>query len=344
MTAADPAGHTATQSAEFSVVQSAAQRSEAMPLAAAASTPGKLSGTPAAGNAAAPLRSVLDWSPTEIVKAIPELKGFQPAASQDDLASTLQKVGDKVDGFLRDFPNTTCVEEIRQQRFDDEGPPPAGIAGMPYIDERGKTKLGYEEELGGSLARTFRYLALLPQDKTFVGLVEYRTDSKGRIVEPERVPGTEQMVTRGFVSMPLVFHPHYRAGSDFRYLGRQALNKSDAHVIAFVQRPDASALSGRVTFESRSASVLFQGVAWIDFASFQVLAMRTWLVEPQALLGLASLNTEVSFAEVSFKKDSLRVWLPQEVVVALQRRGKTLRNRHRYSHYKLFTVEAEERR
>ncbi|HTV54406.1 MAG TPA: hypothetical protein VMI06_05770, partial [Terriglobia bacterium] len=60
-------------------------------------------------------RSVLDWSPAELVRAIPELRKLQPATGQQSLPSILANVGSNVAAFFRNFPNTTSVEQVQEE-------------------------------------------------------------------------------------------------------------------------------------------------------------------------------------------------------------------------------------
>ena len=60
------------------------------------------------------VRSVVDLTPAEMRRVYPELKTLDPAVGQEDLGPILQKVGDQVEAFIRDFPNTASVEEVRK--------------------------------------------------------------------------------------------------------------------------------------------------------------------------------------------------------------------------------------
>ncbi len=53
-------------------------------------------------------------------------------------------------------------------------------------------------------------------------------------------------------------------------------------------------------------------------------------------------TTDVHFAEVQFTESRLKPWLPREVAVTVAWEGRTFRNLHRYSDFKLFNVETQE--
>lgn len=49
------------------------------------------------------------------------LNGLQPAKGQEELASILDKLGQRVEAFFRDFHNTTSQEEIHQEILHRNG-------------------------------------------------------------------------------------------------------------------------------------------------------------------------------------------------------------------------------
>ncbi len=251
-------------------------------------------------------------------RELPELKGLEPAENQDELPGLLQKVGKSVEAFFRDFANTTSIEEI--------------IRGQLY------SRAGMRE----IRTRRFFYLALARPNQRGPGLEEYRTDKKGRRIDP--VVEGAGFTTKGFTSHPVFFHPSERSGSAFRYLGRETLKGRETAVIAFAQRPQKARSVGQFEIGSAFVLTMVQGVAWVDPATFQVVRMRTDLLAPRPDIGLERLTTEVRFGQVNFKGTSTSVWLPLEVVVTVKWRDRTFRNRHRYSNFRLFKVETEEKR
>jgi hypothetical protein len=87
-----------------------------------------------------------------------------------------------------------------------------------------------------------------------------------------------------------------------------------------------------------------QGLAWIDSQSYQITRLRTDLLKPLPELKLERETTEIAFGEVRFKGRAEGFWVPQQVTVTVDWNGKHLRNEHRYSEFKLFNVEAVEKR
>ncbi len=264
------------------------------------------------------VQSVASEPLPSLVQAIPELKGLQPATSQHDLASILQKTGEGVKAFFNSFQNTASVEQIREERLAKDG------------------------KIADALDQKFQYLLLTRPEKWGLGLEEFRTNSSG---ERASITGLDSglMLTSGFASASLVFHPDYQAGATFRYLGMEKLNGHECHVVAFAQLPAKAQMVERFNTESGSVLVLFQGLAWIDAGNFKIVRLRTDLLKPQTKVRLQRQTTEISYDPVQFKQVASAVWLPSEVAVTLQWAGKTFHNEHRYSDFKLFNTQTQEK-
>jgi len=259
-------------------------------------------------------KTFVDMTPAELAQAVPELKHVQPAESQDMLPQILQRVGATVAVFFDDFPNTTCNEHVTSM---------VGTAlqtGALHYDNK------------------YNYVALAQAGDEKGLLREYRTDAKGDQVRPV---AKNRVVTLGFVTLSMHFHPDYQADSRFRYLGREAMEKQDTYVVAFAQRPAVARQTQSVQFFGQSGIVFLQGVAWIDPASFRILRLDTDIQEPELNVGLLKETTQVLYSEVRFTQGGKTLWLPREVTVRGQLYRYRFNNRHRYSGYRLFTVETK---
>ena len=261
-------------------------------------------------------KSHVDQSVENLALTVPELKGLEPAKDQQQLASILAAVGKNVDEFFRNFQSTISLEQIHQEKLRNNG------------------------EVGETLDQKFDYLCLTPAEKWGPSISEYRADSSGRPATPH---GLEHgfMLTSGFASASLVFHPAYQPDAVFRYLGRQNVTGRDTFVIAFAQQPAKARIIGEFRSGDTSATIYSQGIAWIDAENFQIVHLRKDLLAPVPELSLEKQTTEIDFGEVSFKDPPGTFWLPREVKVAVDWNGKRLFNRHEYSDFKHFNVESK---
>jgi len=259
--------------------------------------------------------SFVDIPEEELVHRLPELKKLKPVGSQDLLPLILRKVGANVAVLFSSFPNVTCREEVTEQRVTAAG------------------------AMHDEIYQDFRYLALAGPDKINVGFKEYRTDSKGRPLQRQGLD-SGYLITEGFVSLPLHFHPSYQHESTFRYLGQEVIGKQATEVVAFAQTPSTHRRE-RFIISGDSVSLLTQGVAWIDAANNQIVRMRTDLRAPEPEIRLDAQTTRIKFAEVRFKGRSPGLWLPRDVEVETRCYGIMFRNTHSYSQFKLFSVQTK---
>ena len=260
-------------------------------------------------------KTFVDMTPAELATQVHELKHLTPASSQEMLPEILQRVGAAVADFFESFSNTTSTEHLSST-----------------VDIPGERRdLHYDAKLN--------YVALVKTGGDKTRLEEYRTNPKGKVVE---LLSLQTVVSLGFVSMTVHLHPSYQPDSRFSYLGREKVERQDAYVVAFAQRPGVARRRSQVAFSGRTANELVQGVAWIDPVNFRVLRLRTDLEQPDPTVSLARETTQIEYFGVTFKQGGKSLWLPRQVSVRGQIGKYVYDNSHRYSDYRLFVVQTEE--
>ncbi len=246
------------------------------------------------------------------------LPDFEPAADQAPMEGILAAVGKNVAELVSDLPNICSVERVQQEKLNRNG------------------KVGLTQE------HKYRYLALSPNHPWGPSLDEYRADSTGTET-PQLGLSDNSMLTTGFVSAPLVFHPAYQSGSSFRLLGRQKVKGRSAFVIAFAQDPAKSRLSGNFQRGPDVSTTYTQGLAWIDAENYQIIRLTSDLLRPLPRVRLEKITTEINFSEVQFKQPAQKFWLPEAVTVTLDWNGRLYRNRHAYSDFLVSNVDSTEK-
>jgi tetratricopeptide (TPR) repeat protein len=247
-----------------------------------------------------------------------DVEGLEPATDQAQLDPILNAVGKTVAESLANFPNTSSLEQIHQE------------------------KTQRKQKSGITLNQKFRYLCFTPVQAWGPGFNEYRTDLSGRQTTPRGL-ADGFMLTSGFASAALVFLPTYQSQADFRYIGRQKVNGRDTYLVAFAQQPAKAQFTGAFKAGETTVTTFSQGLAWIDSQSYQILRFRSDLLQPLQELNLQRETTEIAFGEVHFKGKAAGFWVPQQVTVTVDWNGRHLRNEHRYSEFQLFQVEATEK-
>lgn len=267
-------------------------------------------------------RSYLELQPEQLRERIPGLKTLQPAQDQLLLPTILSKTGARVDDFLRQVVDLTAHEQINQERLDETG--------------QRKSKSEYS------------YLVLLYRNDLSDSPEEYRVDANGNRSAPAGVEvDWGYAVTSGFASECLHFLPTNQPNSRFRFLGTETMRGRSTYVVAFAQRIGHTTNTNSVNLTGLGIVVptWVQGIAWIDQQSFQILRMRTDLLEP--LFPNASRRrhdqakdyrqtTEITLVETRLLDVPHPLWLPSEVNVRISFSGVEFHNKHRYRNYQRF--------
>ncbi len=246
------------------------------------------------------------------------IQALEPAKDQEPLSSILDGAGAKILEMTQNFPNTSSLEAIHQEKLSSKG------------------------KLRGSQDQKFRYLCMMPSRAWGPAFKEYRADSEGGDALPKGIDDGF-MLTKGFASTALIFHPTHRPESTFRYLGRQKINGRSTFVVAFAQIPGKAHLIGDFRSGQTSLTTYSQGLAWIDATTYQIIRLHTDLLRPLPELRLERQAMNIDYNEVHFKHLKEAFWLPGQVTVTIDWNGKELRNTHEYSDFKLFNVEASEK-
>lgn len=261
--------------------------------------------------------TVVELSEKQLHRLFPELAGLKSADTQTDLPMILKNVGANEIDFLRNIPDLTAREDV-------------------VVQQQAHSEMGGPDRTFPVFSRRYSYFVLAHRDSDGVHLVEYRTDLKGNEIKPgiNGAPAT----TLGFALVALLFDPFHQTLATFRYLGRQMVQHNEVYVVAFAQRPNGTQPTGQINIGGKSISTPYQGIAWIDPVKFQILQMRTDLLEPRPDVGVLAQTTEVHFMEVHVPTVGTPLWLPRSVVVSSLANGQRVRNLHKYSNYQRFVA------
>jgi hypothetical protein len=279
-------------------------------------------------------KTVIDMSAEELRQSYPgQLKALKFDPNQSPLDDLLKKTGESVLGFFRDFANVSAKERVEMLRkhkvsYDAESRTFTDCTGLHTSSE------------GDGRVEEYQYLILA--GKNGASWAEDRTDKKNRPVNLNEQHGF--MLSAGYARYSLYLHPSHQANSSFRYLGRET-NPPGAHVIAFVQKPEAKDYLGEY-FESgvpTPIGLLVQGFVWIDPDSHQILRMYTRLLSPERPIKLKGMTADIVYGKVLLGDGSRVSMLPQEIHVDWDMPFCKCTNRHKYSDYHLFSVQSDYR-
>lgn len=239
----------------------------------------------------------------------------QAQTAGDPLDILVERAGNHVSQFLDVISDVNCRERVLQEK----------------LNEKGKT-----EEKAES---TFDYLIMLSTTGGEFNLVESRIapeDAK----QPKK-QSKPLMISNGFSTLFLVFHPYYSPGFQFALAGEETLDgksftKVDFRHIVGMRSPAALAVRGR------EYPLELSGSAWIDAQSGAIAKITGNVESGMEDVGLLALHSEVRFAPVIFHGTQEAFWLPAQATVEVESRHQHWRNTHEFSDYRRFSVDTKE--
>jgi hypothetical protein len=277
----------------------------------------------------------VDYPLPKLRTAVPALNGIKLDENQDQLASILSRAGDATLRSLSRVPNLSSLEDVYSGVVSRTAGPANSVLGM----EESPALLDLETQLRQMRSIEFNYLLLFdhhPDGAT--AIKELRTDFKDR-----QVSGPVDGVAPrgfGFAYQWLLLSPANQSELRFRYLGQQSMDDRKTFVLAFVQIPNQVKLPGKFKSGGREEPFFFQGIAWIDQSTFNVVRLQTDLLSPVPSVNLVQMTTDLRFRSVRIKGYDADFWLPSQVLIRTEQGESVLNELHQYSRYKFFHAES----
>ncbi len=246
--------------------------------------------------------------------------GWSENTPAPPLPQILKRAGRQVITFLDQFAQVTCTESVAQEKLRKDGKPE------------------YREQA------TFDLLTMVDITGTDLTLDESRLpqaqkpDPTKKAAEAHPQKHLSLLVTNGFSTFFLIFHPYYQASFEFSRLddetiGGKPLMRVQFRHIKGTRSPTALLLRGR------TYPLDLQGIAWIEPGSGVITKMEADLEFNLEDLGLRTFHSQVQYAPVAFKDNDL--WLPATATVDVETPRQHWRNTHQFTNYKQFSVSTD---
>ncbi len=182
----------------------------------------------------------------------------------------------------------------------------------------------------------FDYLIMMQGDGNGFQMNESRIESTAAKHKPLPL-----LVTNGFSTLMLIFHPYYR--DSFRFEsgairdvdGRLLLPLHFAH-LSGTRTLAALALRGR------EYALDLEGIAWLDPSTGDVVKIEANLMRDMSDVGLHSLSIRVDYKTVDLGKEAGSMLLPSTAVIDVETPRQHWRNTHSFSNYRSFSTEVEQ--
>ena len=230
------------------------------------------------------------------------------------LNDLLARTANQTSVFLDQFSDVKCTEEVRQE------------------------KLGKDDKVELKEDSTYDYLVILSNAGGELNLSESRIP----VHEAKRDrKNTSMLLSNGFATLFLVFHPYYAEAFKFVLTGEESVGGRTLEKISFehvpgMKSPAALALRGR------EYPLELSGTAWIDPQTGIIAKIEAGIADTLQDVGLKALSSEIDFAPVPFSDSKQVYWFPTQARVEVETARQHWRNLHRFTAYKKFTVSTEE--
>ena len=262
-----------------------------------------------------------------LVPLLPLLLGGTLASAQSSAVPNdepfdkiVDRVTQRVSGFLDLFSDVKCTEQVTQEKFKPNG----------------KVELVEQS--------TYDYLVLFTNVGGELSLAESRLPVKQ--ATKDRKKDISMLLSNGFATLFLVFHPYYANSFEFTDAGTELLNGHSARKIRFRHIRNTRAIAA-LALRGREYPLEMSGIAWVDPENGNLLRIEAGIASTLEDIGMKSLQSQVTFGPVAFHQDDLHqddpaYWFPTEAVVEVETPKQHWRNTHRFTAYKQFSVATEE--
>jgi hypothetical protein len=248
-----------------------------------------------------------------IMVALGWLLSASAAAQRQPLDDLLARTSTQVSAFLDQFSNVKCTELVTQ------------------------SKLGKEDKVEAKQESTFDYLVILSTSGGQLNLSESRLAGR----HSREVKNMPLLITNGFATLFLVFHPYYEGSFQFSQQQDDFINGKRYVRVRFehikgTRSPTALVLRGR------EYPLELAGTAWIDPDTGVVKKISAGLDSGLDDLGLRTLHSDVEYTPVSFHDLKQTFWFPSVATIDVETARQHWRNVHHFTDYKQFSVNTEE--
>jgi hypothetical protein len=244
------------------------------------------------------------------------LLSLHPIASLQSQVSSAQSATDlaqrQVASYLAKLADLHCTETVTQEKLTGNG----------HVEASEHAK--------------YDYLIMIDGNGDGLQLNESRIEASAS--HRKQLP---MLVTNGFSTVLLIFHPYYRdsfifdTGANDVIDGRVVVPIHFTH-IAGRRSPAALALRGR------EYPLDLKGTAWLDRQSGDVVRMEASLLNDMSDIGLQSLVIHVDYKRAALGGTAANLTLPSVAVVEVSTPRQRWRNTHVFDAYKTFSTDAEQ--
>jgi hypothetical protein len=269
---------------------------------------GARSATDVALAASPPELPVTPWGPP----GVDESKPLVATGVTCPYDQVLEMSGRRVQQLVEDVSQFSATEHLLHEKLDKFGNPTS------------------KEN------RKFNYLATVTENPPgYFAVDEDRQLQSGDVNVPDDI------VTRGFMGLALIFHPHIRGDFQMSCEGLSDFQGNLSWLVYFRQRDDRPSHFGQYLVGTQPYEVRLKGRAWISAKNFEVVRMESELLNPVDKLSVQ--HQIVQYGPIHFKSKNVDVWLPKSVDLYLEINKRRYYRQHSFDQYLLFSVDSQQK-
>ena len=244
-------------------------------------------------------------------------------AQQASLDELLARTSRQVSAFVDEFSSVKCTERVTQE------------------------KLGKEAKVERRADSTFDYLVILTNTGGELSLDESRLDESRLAIDDAKHPkkdkkqATPLLISNGFATLFLIFHPYYTGSFHFTEAGQEDINGRTLVKVRFEHIRNTRSVAA-LAVRGREYPLDLRGTAWIEPGTGRLAKISAGIDQGVEDIGMKSLRSEVEFAPVRFGTAESPSWFPARAMVEVETERQHWRNTHVFTDYKQFSVSTEE--
>lgn len=212
--------------------------------------------------------------------------------------------------FIDLFSEVKCTELVSQEKLTPKG------------------KVEYREQ------SRYDYLVIADSSDNDLSLQESRLEEQGA----QHKKNVSLLVTNGFATLLLVFHPYYQESFEFSAPEEELVNGQRLMKVKFRHVPGKRTPSVLV-LRGREYPLAMMGTAWIEPTTGRVVRMNSDLQDNMTDIGLRTLHSDVTYAPMHFRDMKTPPWLPASASIEVETAKQHWRNTHEFSNYQHFGVD-----
>ena len=262
-------------------------------------------------------QTYVDLPLRKLKNKVSELEHLNASDNQEGLGLLLRNIASTIARTLPKLPNVMSEENVYRAQGESGMWAPIIVPGQ------------------GLPSQAYRYL--IQSRRTADGQIRIE---ESRVASSNRSEGYEKSggspLAYGFANQWLLFSEPNQAEFRFRYLGEQSVGHKKTFAIAFAQIPEKVRVPAIFQKGGHNFTFYYQGVLWVEQSTFEIVRLRSDLLEPVKSAALDKMTTELRFNLVKIRGYEAEFWLPVELRISSEEGRLDTEELHLYSKFHLY--------